>query len=119
VIAQGVSAGRSGLVQGAIARVVTPITSGPTLEDQPHAQNARHSLLTCGLFSDAMTTLIEVQERLERAAPSLVRHYTAQKIGQLIWRLDEAPALSDAPFEAQQLKAAEDALAQNAIDVTV
>ena len=119
MIVQGVSAGRPGSVQGGATPVVTPIASGPTPKDQPRPQSAQPRVATATLMSDAMTVLIEAQERLGQAAPSLVRQYTAQKIGQLIWRLDDAPVLSAAPFDARQLKVAEADLVPNIIDVRV
>ncbi len=117
MIAQVASYGRSSPVKGMMARAVMPAAAAPNLQDQPQQPNPQHNVATLALASDAMTALIEAQEHLAQDAQPLVRQYTAQKIGQLIWRLDDAPVLSDAPLDVRQLKVAEVALAQNSIDV--
>ena len=51
-----------------------------------------------------MTALLEAQERLSQDAPPLVRQHTAQKIDDLIWRLNGSGATAGAPFPVRQLE---------------
>ena len=72
---------------------------------------------TVALAPVAMTALLEAQERLSQDAPPLVRQHTAQKIDDLIWRLNGAGATAGAPFPVRQLQTARDALLSSPFDL--
>jgi hypothetical protein len=68
-----------------------------------------------------MTALIEAQERLAQDASMVVRQDTAQKIDQLIVRLNDkatpAATHADVPFALRQLIVARQALSESLIDL--
>jgi hypothetical protein len=72
---------------------------------------------TVALAPVAMTALLEAQERLSQDAPPLVRQHTAQKIDDLIWRLNGAGPTAGAPFPVRQLQTARDALLSGPFDL--
>ena len=65
----------------------------------------------------SMSALIQAQASLSQNAPAMIRQHTAQKLGEMIWKLDAAPALSPAPFAVRQLQAARAALSQSLVDL--
>jgi hypothetical protein len=125
MVASVASFGAFKLVQGQMARAVQPAPSAPVLQDrrsQPAPQPASQPSPSAVAFAPAaMTALIEAQERLAQDAPATVRQDTAQKIDQLISRLNDSPtpmaAHADVPFAVRQLLVARQALSQSLVDL--
>src|SRR5256885_337982 len=78
-----------GKTEGLAARAVRQVTPPLAAEEQP-ARPAQHfSASTVALAPASMQALIEAQERMGSDTPMLVRIHTADKIDQLISRLDD------------------------------
>jgi hypothetical protein len=121
VVASLASSGSLNLIQGMMARAVSPAPIAPTLQDRPNPAPAQHSASVVAFAPAAMTALIEAQERLAQDAPVVVRQQTAQKIDQLIARLNDSSGPvasgSDIPFAVRELLAAREALSESLIDL--
>ena len=118
---------------GAMAYAVSPAAAAPMTQDQPPSTpaavttadvpSAAVQAATQLAASDAnltpasMSALIQAQASLSQDAPAMIRQHTAADIGEMIWRLDDAPALSPAPFAVRQLQAARQALSQSLVDL--
>ncbi|THD66254.1 hypothetical protein [Phenylobacterium sp.] len=119
------------LTQGAMTYAVTPGASAGASGDQPQpdsqgqaqsaasAQQAASELAAtnANLTPATMSALIQAQASLVQDAPAMIRQHTAETIGQMIWRLDQAPPLSPAPMAVRQLQAARMALTQSLVDL--
>jgi len=133
VVAAIASYGSLTLTQGMMARAVSPAGAAPTLDDQPQ-QSASPVTAASETASDApppvnlaatdanltpasMAALIQAQASITQGAPAMIRQHTAERIGEMIWRLDDAPALSPAPFAVRQLQAAKKALSESLVDL--
>jgi hypothetical protein len=121
MVASVASFGSLNLAQGLTARAVAPVAIAPVLRDQPRPPVTPNSASSVAFAPTAMTALIEAQERLAQDAPMVVRQNTAQKIDQLIVRLNDesAPAANHAevPFAVRQLIVARQALSESLIDL--
>jgi hypothetical protein len=121
MVASVASFGSLNLIQGLTARAVSPTPVAPVLRDQPRAPATPSSASTVAFAPAAMTALIEAQERMAQDAPLVVRQDTAQKIDQLIARLndDSGPVAThaDIPFAVRQLIVARQALSESLIDL--
>jgi hypothetical protein len=114
---------------GMMTHAVTPAAEAPDLQDQPQpapqaspeasgAPSATNLAASdANLTPASMSALIQAQANLNQNAPAMIRQHTAEKIGEMIWRLDAAPALSPAPFAVRQLQAARAALSQSLVDL--
>jgi hypothetical protein len=121
VVASVASFGSLNLAQGLTARAVSPVAIAPVLRDQPRPPAGPNSASTVAFAPAAMTALIEAQERLAQDASMVVRQDTAQKIDQLIVRLNDkstpAATHADVPFALRQLIVARQALSESLIDL--
>jgi hypothetical protein len=122
VISQIASYGRPNPVSGMMARAVTPAAVAPVLRDRPQPSPSQHLPSTVALAPAAMSALVEAQERLAQNAPVLQRQDTAEKLDQLISRLEAAAGSAtdaelDAPFTVRRLQAARAALSPGLIDL--
>lgn len=116
-------------LEGMMARAVTPATETPTADDQPQqttvdtaaaatTQSAVNLADTnANLTPASMAALIQAQANITQAAPAMIRQHTSERIGEMIWRLSDAPALGPAPFAVRQLQAARRALSDSLIDL--
>jgi hypothetical protein len=116
-------------LQGMMARAVTPATDAPTLDDQPEQAAAQADAAAttqsavnlansnANLTPASMAALIQAQASITQGAPAMIRQHTAEKIDEMIWQLDAAPALGPAPFAVRQLQAARKALSQSLVDL--
>jgi hypothetical protein len=114
--------GRPSLVAAMKARAVNPAAVAPALRDRPQPAPGQHLPSTVALAPAAMSALVEAQARLAQDAPVLLRQDTAEKLDQLIARLEAAsgsPAVAElaAPFTVRRLQAARDALSPSVIDL--
>jgi hypothetical protein len=108
-----------------MAHAVTPTADAPTLDDQPQQPPAQPSTppavnlaaSDANLTPASMAALIQAQANLSQAAPAMIRQHTAEKLGEMIWRLDAALALGPAPFAVRQLEAARRALSESLVDL--
>ena len=133
MVAAIASYGSLSLTQGMMAHAVTPASEAPSLDDQPQqaAPAAAAESEACSeappainlaatdvnLTPASMAALIQAQASLTQNAPAMIRQHTAEKIGEMIWRLDDAPALSPAPFAVRKLQAARKALSDSLVDL--
>jgi hypothetical protein len=133
VVTSIASYGSLSLTQGMMSHAVTPAADAPDLQDQPQAQAepaqaastasttvqaaAQLAASDVNLTPASMSALIQAQASITEAAPQMIRQHMAEKIGQMIWRLDDAPALSPAPFAVRQLQAARQSLSQSLVDL--
>lgn len=129
VVAAIASYGSLSLTQAMMARAVMPAADAPDLQDQPQpsapkAETASEApppidlaATNANLTPASMAALIQAQASITQGAPAMIRQHTAERIGEMIWRLDDAPALSPAPFAVRQLQAAKKALSESLIDL--
>jgi hypothetical protein len=126
MVASVASFGSLNLAQGLTARAVSPAPVAPVLRDQARRPAALGSASpasasTVAFAPAAMTALIEAQERLAQDASTVVRQDTAQKIDQLIARLNDGSGPvathADVPFAVRQLIVARQALSESLIDL--
>jgi hypothetical protein len=134
VVAAIASYGSLNLIQGQalsglMTHAVTPAADAPDLQDQEQPASERSAeqpapppavnlaASNANLTPASMSALIQAQASLSQNAPAMIRQHTAQKLGEMIWKLDAAPALSPAPFAARQLQAARAALSQSLVDL--
>lgn len=134
MVASVASFGSLSLTQGMMTHAVSPTADAPTAEDQPQpptspsiaALSATASQAAAQLAASdvnltpaSMSALIQAQASLSQDGPAMIRQHTAEKIGEMIWELDDAPALSSAPFAVRQLQVAREALSQSLVDLRV
>jgi hypothetical protein len=116
-----------------MTHAVSPTAGAPVLQDQPQAAPAREApppvvpsvaqaaaqlaASAVNMTPASMAALIQAQANLSQSAPAMIREHTAENIGQMIWRLDDAPALSPAPLAVRQLEVARAALSQSLVDL--
>jgi hypothetical protein len=131
VIGSGTTYGGLSLTQGAMTYTVSPGASAGAAGDQPQsdpqgqAQSAAAaqqgaaelSAANVNLTPASMSALIQAQASLSQNAPAMIRQHTAENIGQMIWKLDQAPPLSPAPMAVRELQAAQKALTQSLVDI--
>lgn len=120
---------RGQTLEGMMARAVTPATETPTLDDQSQratvdagAASTTASAINladtnANLTPASMAALIQAQASITQDAPAMIRQHTEERIGAMIWRLSDAPALGPAPFAVRQLQAARKALCESLIDL--
>ncbi|MGZ6037156.1 MAG: hypothetical protein ACXWKR_00705 [Phenylobacterium sp.] len=127
------SYGGLSLIQGQLAavaaRAVTPAADAASVDDQPQPAAAQTDAATAtqsavnlaasdaNLTPASMAALIQAQASITQGAPAMIRQHTAERIGEMIWRLDDSPALSPAPFAVRQLQAARKALSESLVDL--
>jgi hypothetical protein len=133
VISSVTTYGGLSLTQGAMTYAVSPTASAGASGDQPQpdpqtqAQSAAPgaqqaaavglAAANVNLTPASMSALIQAQASLNQDAPAMIRQHTAENIGQMIWKLDQAPPLSPAPMAVRQLRAAQNALTQSLVDL--
>ena len=129
VVASVASYGSLSLGQAAMAYAVTPSAQTPSADDRSEASQPAAAAQTAqqaarvladsnvNLTPASMAALIQAQASITQGAPAMIRQHTAERIGEMIWRLDDAPALSPAPFAIRQLQAARKALSESLIDL--
>ncbi|HLZ77566.1 hypothetical protein [Phenylobacterium sp.] len=125
MVAAVASYGSLSLTQAAMTYAVTPSAETPSADDQPEASQTASdaseaqqlAASNINLTPASMAALIQAQASITQGAPAMIRQHTAERIGEMIWRLDDAPALSPAPFAVRQLQAARKALSDSLIDL--
>ena len=122
MIGQIASYGRPNLDPGMMTRAVAPAPATPSPWDRPQPAPTQHLPSTVALAPAAMSALVEAQARLAQHAPVLLRQDTAQKLDQLIARLEAASGSAAnaelaTPFTVRRLQAARDALSPSRIDL--
>src|SRR5947199_1562700 len=98
-----------GKSEGPAARAVRQVAPALAAEEQA-PRPTQHSASSVALAPASMAALIEAQERMTADTPMLVRVHTAQKIDQLISRLDDGdpppPPPSGSSFTVRRLQTA-------------
>jgi hypothetical protein len=124
VIASVAPFARPTLIQGMMARAVTPVAQAPSLQDQPPPAPIQHVVTPVALGPAAMTALMQAQEQLNASSPATVRTETAQTIGRLLYDFDDdeddappPPAGNAAALPVLQLKTTQQALYRSLIDL--
>ncbi len=126
MVALVASYGSLSLTQAAMTYAVTPSAETPSANDQSEASQAASdaqqsaqqlAASNANLTPASMAALIQAQASITQGAPAMIRQHTAEKIGEMIWRLDASPALGPAPFAVRQLKAARKALSESLVDL--
>jgi hypothetical protein len=116
VVASVASFGSLNLMQGMMARAISPAAVAPTLKDRPQPSSAQHTSATVAFAPAAMTALLQAQEQMDRHAPVTARMPTVIAINQLISQMvDEPPSaqpVPDAPMTLRRLETARQQLAQ-------
>jgi hypothetical protein len=116
VVAIVASSGSLNLMQGVMARAVSPAADAPTLKDQPQPSAAMHTAAQVALAPAAMHALLQAQEQMDKNAPMLARTPTVIAIDQLISQMVDAPPpaqpVADAPLTLRRLETVRQQLAQ-------
>jgi hypothetical protein len=116
VVASVASFGSLSLMQGMMARAVSPVVRGPTLDDRPQPPTAQHTTASVALAPAAMHALLQAQEQMDRNAPVTARMPTVIAIDQLISQMTDLPPaaqpVSDAPMTLRRLETARQQLTQ-------
>jgi hypothetical protein len=104
------------LIQGLMARAVSPAASAPVLRDRPPQPAALHTATPVALAPAAMTALLQAQEQMDKDAPVLARTPTVIVIDRLIAKMVDAPVaampVADAPLTLRRLETARQRLTE-------
>ncbi|WP_331585406.1 hypothetical protein [Phenylobacterium sp.] len=123
----GVSLTQATQIGAAMTYAVSPSADAPSAEDQAQtggdsgAEDKAAQLVASNvsLSPASMSALIAAQANLTQNAPAIIRRHTAETLGRMIWSLDQAPPLSPAPLAVRRLQAAQAALSNSLVDLTV
>lgn len=116
MVASVASFGSLSLMQGMMARAVSPAAVAPTLQDRPKPSSAAHASTTVAFAPAAMHALLQAQEQMDKDAPVTARMPTVIAIDQLISQMTDAPPpaqpVADAPMTLRRLETVRQQLAQ-------
>ena len=116
MVASVASFGSLSLMQGVMARAVSPAADAPTLQNRPKPSSAPHASTSVALAPAAMHALLQAQEQMDKNAPITARMPTVIAIDQLISQMvDAAPTaqpVADAPMTLRRLETVRLQLAQ-------
>jgi hypothetical protein len=114
VVASVASFGSLNLIQGRMARAVSPVAATPVSGDRPQS-SSQHTASAVALAPAAMAALIEAQENETQDAAPLARLRTVHVLDQLLGTLDGAQTTLGAPASPARLETARAQLLETAI----